>query len=249
MWIFRKMRDRKCEFYEKMRLWKCEFCGKWDFQNVNFWINWGFLYQCVLASGHFQTLKFKFHYRKRPENPTQRAHSAATTLQKNWRKESDKVTQLKEEVRGLRTDEHIKHLTKELASAKQALERERKLRSLQMDAIKVHRFLLHPRSKIRKQIFIRCCGKKCNSWTRPSAIMLMRPARGRPDGEAPKSLVDPVNIPSLNWWRLCKPQLEVQPNPPHHLPCRASKTRPPWPQWMSSLKCLSAWLNPCQPPC
>ena len=78
-----------------------------------------------------------FYCRKRPENPAQRAHSAATTLQKNWRKETDKVTQLKEEVRGLRTDEHIKHLTKELASAKQALERERKLRALQMDAIKV----------------------------------------------------------------------------------------------------------------
>ena len=81
--------------------------------------------------------KIHFYFRKRPENPTQRAQSAATTLQKNWRKETDKVTQLKEEVRGLRTDEHIKHLTKELASAKQALERERKLRSLQMDAIKV----------------------------------------------------------------------------------------------------------------
>ena len=84
---------------------------------------------------------FQIHanFRKRPENPTQRAQSAATTLQKNWRKETDKVTQLKEEVRGLRTDEHIKHLTKELASAKQALERERKLRSLQMDAIKVRK--------------------------------------------------------------------------------------------------------------
>ena len=82
-----------------------------------------------------------FFFRKRPENPTQRAQSAATTLQKNWRKETDKVTQLKEEVRSLRTDDHIKHLTKELASAKQALERERKLRSLQMDAIKVQKFL------------------------------------------------------------------------------------------------------------
>ena len=86
-----------------------------------------------------QSAKIQFYFRKRPENPTQRAQSAATTLQKNWRKETDKVTQLKEEVRGLRTDEHIKHLTKELASAKQALERERKLRSLQMDAIKVRK--------------------------------------------------------------------------------------------------------------
>ena len=90
-----------------------------------------------------KTHRAKIHanFRKRPENPTQRAQSAATTLQKNWRKETDKVTQLKEEVRGLRTDEHIKHLTKELASAKQALERERKLRSLQMDAIKVRKIL------------------------------------------------------------------------------------------------------------
>ena len=52
-------------------------------------------------------------------------------------KDAERVNQLKEEVRGLRHDEHIKHLTKELASAKQALERERKLRVLQMDAIKV----------------------------------------------------------------------------------------------------------------
>lgn len=40
-------------------------------------------------------------------------------------------------MRNLRTEEHVKHLTKELANAKQALERERKLRALQMDAIKV----------------------------------------------------------------------------------------------------------------
>lgn len=73
-----------------------------------------------------------------------RAHSAAMTVQKNWRGhlakdrgDAEKVNQLKEEVRNLRTEEHIKHLTKELANAKQALERERKLRALQMDAIKV----------------------------------------------------------------------------------------------------------------
>lgn len=72
-----------------------------------------------------------------------RAHSAAMTVQKNWRghlakeRDAEKVSQLKEEVRNLRTEEHIKHLTKELANAKQALERERKLRALQMDAIKV----------------------------------------------------------------------------------------------------------------
>ena len=94
---------------------------------------------CIVTSKESLML-YTFLCRKRPENPTQRAHSAATTLQKNWRKETDKVTQLKEEVRGLRTDEHIKHLTKELQSAKQALERERKLRALQMDAIKVCQF-------------------------------------------------------------------------------------------------------------
>ena len=52
-------------------------------------------------------------------------------------RDAERVHQLKEEVRHLRTDEHVKHLTKELANAKQALERERKLRALQMDAIKV----------------------------------------------------------------------------------------------------------------
>ena len=65
------------------------------------------------------------------------------SVQKSWRgysakeKDAERVNQLKEDVRNLRTEEHIKHLTKELASAKQALERERKLRALQMDAIKV----------------------------------------------------------------------------------------------------------------
>ena len=103
-------------------------------------------FKLILFLDKFSNLRsvykhFFFNFRKRPENPTQRAQSAATTLQKNWRKETDKVTQLKEEVRNLRTDDHIKHLTKELASAKQALERERKLRSLQMDAIKVQKFL------------------------------------------------------------------------------------------------------------
>ena len=32
----------------KIRFWNCGFCKKWQFQNVNFWINWGFLPQCVL---------------------------------------------------------------------------------------------------------------------------------------------------------------------------------------------------------
>ncbi len=68
--------------------------------------------------------------------------SASTTIQKHWRghhtrQRDDRVHELKQEVRTLRSEEHIKHLTKELQSAKQALEQERKLRSLQMDAIKV----------------------------------------------------------------------------------------------------------------
>ncbi len=69
--------------------------------------------------------------------------AAAAKIQKNYRghsakeKDSERVNQLKEEVRTLRMEEHIKHLSKELASAKEALDRERKLRSLQMDAIKV----------------------------------------------------------------------------------------------------------------
>ena len=68
--------------------------------------------------------------------------TAATTIQKHWkghvtRNKDEKVQDLKKEIRSLRTDEHIKHLTKELQSAKAALEQERKLRALQMDAIKV----------------------------------------------------------------------------------------------------------------
>ena len=68
---------------------------------------------------------------------------AATTIQKNWRGHSarstdDRVQELKDEVKNLRTDQHIRHLTKELSAAKLALERERKLRALQMDAIKVN---------------------------------------------------------------------------------------------------------------
>ena len=67
---------------------------------------------------------------------------AATVIQKQWRghatrNNDPKVIELKEEVRSLRTEQHIRHLTKELSAAKSALEQERKLRALQMDAIKV----------------------------------------------------------------------------------------------------------------
>ena len=52
---------------------------------------------------------------------------ASTTIQKHWkghqtRNKDEKVTELKSEVRQLRTDEHVKHLTKELNTAKAALE-------------------------------------------------------------------------------------------------------------------------------
>ena len=67
---------------------------------------------------------------------------AATIIQTQWRGHSTrnndpKVVELKDEVRSLRTEQHIRHLTKELSAAKSALEQERKLRALQMDAIKV----------------------------------------------------------------------------------------------------------------
>ena len=71
-----------------------------------------------------------------------RMTQSATKIQKNWRgmqtrENNEKVLDLKNEIRSLRTEEHIKYLTKELNGAKQALEQERKLRALQMDAIKV----------------------------------------------------------------------------------------------------------------
>ena len=34
----------------KMIFWNREFWEKWDFQNVIFWINWGFLPQCIILS-------------------------------------------------------------------------------------------------------------------------------------------------------------------------------------------------------
>ena len=41
-----KFDDGKMWILSKLRFWKCEFCQKWDFENVNFWMNWGFLPQC-----------------------------------------------------------------------------------------------------------------------------------------------------------------------------------------------------------
>lgn len=74
--------------------------------------------------------------------PSGKSNASATTIQKHWRghqtrNNDEKVQDLKKEVRSLRTEEHIKFLTKELQTTKESLEQERKLRSLQMDAIKV----------------------------------------------------------------------------------------------------------------
>ena len=62
MWFFWKMRLEKCEFEEKKRLWKCEFCQKWDFQNMNFWINCGFLPQVWIARNNKAKLNKKESY-------------------------------------------------------------------------------------------------------------------------------------------------------------------------------------------
>ncbi len=65
--------------------------------------------------------------------PSSSRQDPATTIQKHWkghqaRNSDSKIRELKDEVRSLRTEEHIKHLTKELQQAKQALDQERKLR-------------------------------------------------------------------------------------------------------------------------
>ncbi|TRY76503.1 hypothetical protein TCAL_15981, partial [Tigriopus californicus] len=77
-----------------------------------------------------------------PDPMTMSTSTASTVIQKTWkghhtRHKDEKVQELKHEVRSMRTEEHVKYLTKELNQAKSALEQERKLRSLQMDAIKV----------------------------------------------------------------------------------------------------------------
>ncbi len=78
-----------------------------------------------------------------PGSTPRNYNAAATVIQKTWkghsatRESESKIQELKQEVRELRSEEHIKYLTKELNTAKSALEQERKLRALQMDAIKV----------------------------------------------------------------------------------------------------------------
>ena len=48
------------------------------------------------------------------------------------------VREVKEELRSMRLEAHTKQLTKELKSARAALENERKLRKVQSDTIKVN---------------------------------------------------------------------------------------------------------------
>ena len=47
-----------------MRFWNCEFCEKWGFENVNFWINWGFLPQCGTKSKSYCISKASLEHSK-----------------------------------------------------------------------------------------------------------------------------------------------------------------------------------------
>ena len=53
------------------------------------------------------------------------------------------VREVKEELRSMRLEAHTKQLTKELKSARAALDNERKLRKVQSDTIKVSPFTGH----------------------------------------------------------------------------------------------------------
>lgn len=57
---------------------------------------------------------------------------------------SFQVREVKEELRSMRLEAHTKQLTKELRSARAALENERKLRKVQSDTIKVRTFTFIP---------------------------------------------------------------------------------------------------------
>ena len=52
------------------------------------------------------------------------------------------VREVKEELRSMRLEAHTKQLTKELRSARAALENERKLRKVQSDTIKVNIYMM-----------------------------------------------------------------------------------------------------------
>merc|ERR1719282_14501 len=70
------------------------------------------------------------------------ASTAARSIQSGWRGHSTRtrdpeVREVKVELRSMRLEAHTKQLTKELKSARAALEQERKLRKVQSDTIKV----------------------------------------------------------------------------------------------------------------
>ncbi|XP_071524302.1 uncharacterized protein Cep97 isoform X2 [Panulirus ornatus] len=66
---------------------------------------------------------------------------AAITLQKHWRgfqtrNNDPKAAKIRDDIRHSRAEQHIKHLTEKLHSTEEALERERRLRHMQLDAIR-----------------------------------------------------------------------------------------------------------------
>ncbi|XP_047485306.1 uncharacterized protein LOC125036607 isoform X3 [Penaeus chinensis] len=66
---------------------------------------------------------------------------AAITLQKHWRgyqtrNNDPKAAKIRDDIRHSRAEQHIKHLTEKLRSTEEALERERRLRHMQLDAIR-----------------------------------------------------------------------------------------------------------------
>ncbi|XP_069182530.1 centrosomal protein of 97 kDa isoform X6 [Procambarus clarkii] len=66
---------------------------------------------------------------------------AAITLQKHWRgyqtrNNDPNAAKIRDDIRHSRAEQHIKHLTEKLHSTEEALERERRLRHMQLDAIR-----------------------------------------------------------------------------------------------------------------
>ncbi|XP_068236755.1 serine-rich adhesin for platelets-like isoform X2 [Palaemon carinicauda] len=66
---------------------------------------------------------------------------AVITLQKHWRgyqarNNDPKTAKIRDDIRHSRAEQHIKHLTEKLRSTEEALERERRLRHMQLDAIR-----------------------------------------------------------------------------------------------------------------
>ncbi|KAK7071626.1 hypothetical protein SK128_014587 [Halocaridina rubra] len=66
---------------------------------------------------------------------------AAITLQKHWRgyqarNNDPNAAKIRDDIRHSRAEEHIKHLTEKLRTTEEALEKERRLRHMQLDAIR-----------------------------------------------------------------------------------------------------------------